>query len=136
MDIFYIIVLSIAVILLIIILTYIGIQMTKNASSSSGSSAFPPKVSGCPDYWSSSTTDPSSCIIPKIGSVNTKGIYDANGNLMLNSSKTFGFNTTNNSINFADAGWTLGGISSTCSQKTWANQYGLMWDGISNFSGC
>ena len=134
MDVFYIIVLSTAVILLILLLTYIGIQMTRN--SANGSIAFPPKVSSCPDYWSAGLSDSSACMIPYYKSVNTGGLYDTSGNLRLNNASTYGLNSTNYSIDFTDLGWTKGGNNAKCTQKKWANQYGLVWDGVSNYNGC
>jgi len=140
MDVFYIIVLTTAVILLILLLTYIGIQMTKSAAS--GSITFPPKVSSCPDYWKPNDSDPSSCTIPYLknennySNVNIGGLYDANGNLLLNAKNTYGFDSTNYSINFNDLGWTKGGNNANCTQKKWANQYGIVWDGVSNYNGC
>jgi len=134
MDVFYVIVLTTAVIILILLLTYIGIKMTKNAAG--GTVAFPPKVSTCPDYWAMSSTDPSSCIIPYYKKVNTGNIYDASGNLTLNTNSTYGFDSRDYSINFTDLGWTKGGTNAKCAQKKWSNQYGLVWDGVSNYNGC
>jgi len=134
MDTFYIIVLTIAAILLILILTYVGLTM-RNASASNNS--FPPTINSCPDYWASGT-DPSSCAIPTYGSKNVGSIYDINNNhaLILTSSNTSGFSTANKDIVFSDPGWVAGGSSSICSQKKWANQYGILWDGVSNYNGC
>jgi hypothetical protein len=136
MEAFYIIVLSIAIILLILVLTYVGIQMT-SANSATKKSTFPPQASSCPDYWQSVTTDTSSCLIPTKNSQNVGKIYDAsNGSLLLNSSTTYGLNTMSNSINFANSRWATGGVNTICAQKSWANQYGLMWDGVSNYNSC
>jgi hypothetical protein len=133
MDPFYLIVLSIVVILLILALTYIGMQMTSPAAKKQ---AYPPVAASCPDYWQTVSTDPSSCLIPVNTSKNTGKMYDASGNLSLNSGTTFGFNNTSKSINFADKGWNKGGSTSVCSQKSWANQFGIVWDGVSNYNSC
>jgi len=133
MDPFYLIVLSIVAILLILALTYIGIKM---ASTNNNKQAYPPLSSTCPDYWQASSTDPSSCLIPVKTSKNTGKIYDSNGNLALNAGTTYGLNNTSKSINFSDKSWNKGGSSSVCGQKSWANQFGIVWDGVSNYNSC
>lgn len=137
MDIFYIIVLSVAIILLILILTYLGIVMGQNKTSTS-SSAFPPIKNTCPDYWSISKTDLSSCEIPASGARNVGNIYDSTGVVLLEEKTTPGYKigSTPLKINFNDGGWTSGGTSATCSQKNWANQNNIIWDGVSNYNGC
>ena len=134
MDTFYLIVLGIAIVLLIILLTYIGIIM---ASSSSSSMAYPPSASNCPDYWSM-TTDMSSCIIPKNGSRNVGTIkYDNTGiPTSLTVANTPGYNVATNSINFSDKGWIAGGVSSMCAHKNWASVNGVVWDGVSEYNSC
>lgn len=133
MDAFYLIVLSIVTVLLILILTYIGIKMT---SAASGKVSYPPVSASCPDYWNTVSTDPSSCLIPTNVSNNVGSIYDKSGKLLLNSSTTYGLDTNAMSINFANKGWNVGGLSSLCGQKSWANQYGIQWDGVSNYNSC
>jgi hypothetical protein len=134
MDKFYIIVLSIAAVLLILILTYVGLLMTSKSASTQN---FPPTVASCPDYWPSGV-DPSSCAIPVSGSKNTGSIYDINNNnaILLNGNNTPGYSATNKAVVFAHEGWSAGGSNTTCAQKKWATQYGIQWDGISNFNGC
>jgi hypothetical protein len=131
MDLFNIIVLSTAIVILVIILTYIGIKLS---SKSDTKNAYPPQSASCPDYWQTVTTDPSSCMIPLKTAKNTGKIYNAEGILTLNPSTTYGLN--NNSINFSEAGWTRGGINSICSKKAWANQNSILWDGVSNYNSC
>lgn len=144
MDSFYIIVLSIAVILLIIILTYIGIAMTNKKGKTA---VFPPQQSVCPDYWESDMTDMSSCRIPSKDGRNagttTKdangrtitSIYDSNGTLLLNSSNTNGF-VAPSLINFNSSKWDSAGSSALCAKRDWANTFGIVWDGVSNYNGC
>jgi len=137
MDIFYIVVISIAAVLLILILTYIGILMkqTKGANT-----AYPPVQATCPDYWDY-ITDTSSCVIPSSTEKNVGSIYgnvNANRPLILNSTNTFGLKTsgTNAVIKFTDSGWISKGKSAVCGQRDWANTYGIVWDGVSNYNGC
>jgi len=134
MDYFYIIVLTIAVVLLILILTYVGLLMKSTTSSQT---SFPPTVNSCPDYWTSGI-DLSSCAIPATGSKNIGSIYGTNGRLVLTTapSDTPGYKSNNNDIVFSSELWSVGGSNTICKQKTWANKYGIQWDGISNFNGC
>jgi hypothetical protein len=77
MDIFYIIVLGIALVLLIIILAFVGIGMRNRGSGE----VWPPTESTCPDYWSIDKTNPDYCLIPTIGNRNVGTIYNNNKNL-------------------------------------------------------
>jgi len=124
MDSFYTIVLTIALFLLIIILTYVGIQMTNRTSNVS---VYPPSAQPCPDYWlqSADPTKPG-CVIPPVGQKNTSGT--------LGSENTPGFK--NNVINFNDPKWSDNGATATCNQSTWASKNGIQWDGVSNYNGC
>lgn len=122
MDIFYIIVLSVAIMLLILLLTYIGIKMVYNRNAAGNT--FPPSYSPCPDYWK--TDGNGRCSVPGTQSTNRgTGTYT--------STNTPGFNNT--SIDFTAAGWTTNG-SSICSKRTWANSNTVVWDGITNYNGC
>ena len=134
MDFFYIIVPTVAIIILIIILAYLGIQMkTVNA----GSISYPPNYSSCPDYW---TVTGNNCQAPSgTNAVNLGNFTTSNP---MSSSNTPGFiNPTTVKFFGTDSGatWTTGsntGLSAQCSMKKWANMYGIMWDGISNYNGC
>jgi hypothetical protein len=134
MDKFYIIVLTIAAVLLILILTYVGLLMRAANTSTIG---FPPVIATCPDYWASGI-DPSSCSIPTQGSKNAGSIYDIHNNnaLLLNTTNTPGYGAGNKDVVFSAPGWSSGGSNPICAQKKWANQYGILWDGISNYNGC
>jgi len=137
------IVLIIAVVLLIVILTYIGILMFYYSSSI----PFPPTSSICPDYWMIST-DGSGCIIPdnshpNIGSIykykdNTITPYGLPSTNVLNKVPSSGDSSyiyNSNSLTKYPA-WTGAKKSPICGQKSWANQYGINWDGISNYNNC
>ena len=130
MEKYYIIVLSIALLLLILVLTYVGLLMRK--SSGGSAVAFPPVTPTCPDYW---TVDGSFCVIPSNTSLNTGDIYDTNGNVTISPS-TYGLNSTGTKINFSDAAWTNGGITDVCNKKNWANLHGIVWDGVNNYNSC
>lgn len=136
---FYSIVLTIAIILLILVLTYVGIIM-QNAKHT-GKVVFPPVESKCPDYWEYTGN---SCVVPVSGSMNTGSIYNGNNTLLINNGNTFGFTTgnsiTGNSISayvdFNDKSWSSLGLSGVCQKQKWANMYGIQWDGVSNYNSC
>ena len=125
MDIFYIIVLSIATILLILLLTYIGIKM--KASKLSGG-PYPPIKNSCPDYWT--INDKGKCVQPGVAGRNY-------GNKALNNTNTpNGFIPADTSVDFSVVGWSAGGKSAMCEQKKWASENGILWDGVTNYNGC
>jgi hypothetical protein len=140
MDLFYTMVLTVAVCLLIAILTYIGLKMTKNTSNVS---IYPPTKLPCPDYWSQTIDSNGNtfCAIPPYiapGSSshipsNTGKIYNDDGSNSLNS-RTPGYN--GNAINFGDPMWAASGQTNVCAQKEWANSHLIQWDGVSNYSNC
>lgn len=110
---FYNIVLITAVVILILVLTYIGIRMYRATSTA----IFPPAVAACPDRWQQ-TTD-GKCIIPNTipSTMTAPGIDPAKG-----------------TINFNDPKWNAT-QSAICAQKAWANTNGIVWDGVSNYNG-
>ena len=134
MEVFHIVVLSVAIALLVLVLTVIGIMLSQRTTTLS----YPPTYNTCPDYWAIST-DGSKCIIPTFqSSLNIGGLYNVNnGTLNSNVVSTPGFSTdtsnniVTNYINFADSGW-----QGICSQKVWANQNNIVWDGVSNYNSC
>jgi hypothetical protein len=138
MDKYYVIVLSIAIILLILLLTYIGILMT-NSVANDKANLFPPIANTCPDYWSISVTDSSACVIPNFGARNVGIAYDSTGKLNTSVSSAKGYGVENSSqykINFNDVNWASAGKVAICAQKDWANKNNILWDGVSNYNGC
>lgn len=69
METFYWVTLVVATVLLVVILTGLGILMSKQKSQLT----WPPKASTCPDYWNYNT-DTNRCELP--ASVNTGALYD------------------------------------------------------------
>ena len=128
MDSFQITVLAIAAIVLIIILAIIGVALGKLKNKA----VYPPIANQCPDYWKVAS-DSKSCTIPVQGGLNTGKIYNAGSVSFTNNVP--GYNATNNIINFSDPGWVLNN-SSVCNQKLWAEQYGVVWDGVTNYNSC
>ena len=132
---FYNIVLIVAVVLLILTLTYIGVKMTYQAYSA----PFPPVKATCPDYWDISS-DGKTCVIP------TSSDHPNMGNPSnVGGRANYGTVGTTNDVNGNpvfdpnDSRWasylgTKGG--SICGLRTWANTYGVVWDGVTNFNKC
>ena len=155
---FYFIVSAIAIVSLILILTFFGVLMQNKNSGQT----FPINALQCPDYW---TYDGSYCVSP---ATNLNQIIDPNSSNKFNTAtpglpKTTTTTTTTTytipdplikvPINFGHVNWTNGTISnidytstwnpagitydsSLCAIKTWTNYYGVHWDGVSNTNQC
>jgi hypothetical protein len=133
MDIFYTVVLGIAAVLLILILTYVGLLISKSKDNVE----FPPRKTDCPDYW---RREGLVCKIPLTTEVNIGSLYNGTtiaANRVTSADKFRGaYNSTDKTINFDHTSWASTGLSKTCAQKNWANQNGIVWDGVSNYNGC
>jgi len=133
MNTFQIVVVTIAIVFLILILTFFGVMLKNKANSDV---AYPPQVNTCPDYW---MVDGSQCIIPPTSNMlNTGNLYEPGTNTLTPKAiSTTGFhqdvsnNTVTNSIDFGVAGW-----NGTCGKKSWSNQNNIVWDGVSNYNSC
>ena len=141
MDTFRIIVLSIATIVLILLLVFVGILLGQGKQNM----AFPPNYAECPDYWIYDDKDGQQiCIIPQYSdtAINIGSMYgdnpSSNPNLTSSVINAPGFSSIQNedniiinSIDFNNSGWT--GI---CDIKSWCNENGIIWDGVSNYNNC
>lgn len=129
MDNFYTIVIFVAVVALILVLTYVGIIM----SYGEGTTAYPPQSTTCPDHWV--IDEEKNCIIPKSADKNTGTMY-VNG-LLSDPVKenTPGINEDNTVINFSHEDWKASGRE-ICAKKDWSNKHGVVWDSISNYNDC
>ena len=138
MESFHIIVLSVATVVLILLLIFIGILLSKGNTNL----AFPPSYGICPDYWELDEKN-KKCIIPPYSenAVNIGSIYGAdpgpNPSLVDSILTTPGYSYEVNDkvvthyIDFHDSAWT-----GTCSKQKWANEHGIVWDGVSNYNNC
>jgi hypothetical protein len=139
MEKFHIIVLSIATVALILILIFVGILLSKGNTNE----AYPPSYGTCPDYWEVDTdekTNTSKCIIPNIQTtkLNIGNMYDES-TMTLKDAITYtpgySYDISNNVvtqyIDFSDSKWT-----GVCDKRKWANENGIVWDGISNYNSC
>ena len=131
---FYGIVLTIAIVLLILILTYVGLTMQ---NTSNNKVVFPPVEAKCPDYWDYTGN---ACVVPAVGSVNVGSIYSDSGSLSLIGTTTYGLTedsvSGNSYIDFTTPAWSSQGVSGTCQKQKWASIYGIQWDGVSNYNSC
>ena len=130
MDSFQKIVLAIATVILILILTIIGVMLSKYKNKVT----YPPVANTCPDYWKISA-DGLSCSLPTSSAVNVGSIYNSDGSLAISSADTYGYDSTKKTINFTDGGWSTS-KSAVCAQKDWTGTYNIIWDGVSNYNSC
>ena len=100
------------VVSLIIVLAIMGVMLGNSISTQT----YPPQYSSCPDYYTMST-DGVTC-------TSNLNIYSN----VTDDCKNKSFNTNNFNI-----GGT-GPQSGLCAKKTWANNCGVAWDGITNNS--
>lgn len=143
MDSFYLIIVIIAVIVLIIALTFIGLTLKKTIQESSLTIHQNP----CPDYWKLSD-DGTKCIIPYGDDPKNLGILTLSGDkydLVDNSMNEFTRKIRGNvsvsdasyyAIDMNAASWTTAsgynGMSLSCAHKQWATDLNIAWDGVSN----
>lgn len=96
------IVLTIAIIILIITLCFIGISLYRQKTKAT----YPPVIPNCPDYW------------------------EMKGKLCINSMNLGNNNAScRGKKDFTTAQWS--GQPGMCGKYKWANACGLTWDGIS-----
>ncbi len=123
---FYFAVSIVAVVILIIALVGIGIAF----NTPNNAEVFPTVQNKCPDYWKVDSSG--NCLIPTNGSLN---MPDPKTPISVASKPTtFGLN--NGAIDFTNSGWSTTGKSTTCTLKSWANSYGVVWDGVTNYNNC
>ena len=127
MDSFNTTVLGIAVVILILALTYVGIMMVYYKQQITGSNgAFPSSAATCPDYWlydgKYCSPDSNGKNVPLHFDTSKSQIYSTGGG--------------NNGFDPTNIKWNTGGKSAICNQKAWANANSILWDGVSNYTGC
>jgi preprotein translocase subunit SecG len=119
---FYTIVLSIAVVVLIVVLAFLGWTISKQKETDN----FPKLQTTCPDYWGiSNDRGKPYCIQPSPSQINY-GSADASKNAS-------GF--VDGKFDFANSGWSAGG-NAVCAKKKWANSHGINWDTVTNANYC
>ena len=132
MEFFYIVVLSIAVIILILLLAYFGILM----AGAKNKQVYPPSYNTCPDYWSVDASG--NCIqgTSNAGANSGSGI-GINFTDGVTKSQTPGGNGLNG-FNPNDPGWNSyqGVGNQRCGWHKWAVYNHVNWDGVTNYNGC
>jgi len=164
MDDFYFYACVISLLILIVLLTMIGITISKGNTLK----VYPPTQKQCPDYWVEGTnTNLGYCKYPGKAATNPGNtafagdfnyvpgdtnkteldmlgtrIYTDDPPVTSNASAT-GSSIKNYYIKFTnDASWNTiysnayAGLTPRCAKRKWANDNGIVWDGITNFNGC
>ena len=152
MDFFYTVVIIVAVIVFILMLTYIGLIVAEK-NFGTNLVEYPPISNSCPDNWKARTkTDDNGvetvyCEVPTTSMKNTGTILDTS---TINTSKnnaemTYGYDDTTftdsndnvvGAINFNDPLWMSTGKTAICAKNVWASTYDIQWDGVSNYTQC
>ena len=136
MEQFYVIVITIAIVLLILALTYIGVFLIGDDTTQV---TFPPHSNQCPDYWE--VNGDGHCIIP------TNGINLGTATSPTGFEKLKNIGTVQNPNMVRDTAYT--GIQpdltntnipfenrTICEKKQWANTFKIEWDGVTNYNKC
>jgi len=166
MEDFYFYAMIVALIILILILTMVGITISYGNSLK----RFPLNASSCPDYWTASgdfcqfpnasgsnrgnsefigsgqagpypTGNGELAILGNLGSVGYS-TSDGTGTALTGSTLTSTNISTSGSLytrmNGNDAEWNAiySGITPRCAKRKWALESGIVWDGVSNYNGC
>ena len=105
------IVLQIATLILIVLLIIIGIAMYYSAKNAE----YPPVIGECPDYWNVSKEENKN-ICKNILKINPKSVSENDSCNKVNP------------VNFKG----LTDKDTVCNKYKWANNCGIIWDGITN----
>jgi hypothetical protein len=138
---FYGIVLTVAAILFILLLTLMGVLISRSPSTI----IYPPTSNTCPDYWAVDAAT-GQCTFPTTGSngiARNQGFYPNDSYTKFNSDPKANMKApfatvtgTTWTFNPNDTKWSANGKSSLCSQRDWAVNHNIVWDGVSNYNGC
>jgi hypothetical protein len=161
MEDFYFYAMIVALIILILILTMVGITISYGNSLK----RFPLNAAQCPDYW---TASGDLCQFPNAQGTNrgnseflggSDGPYPIQSELdILGNLGAVGYNPAGTALNGAsltitnisatgslytrmngnDASWNAiySGITPRCAKRKWALESGIVWDGVTNYNGC
>ena len=138
MEQFYVIVITIAIVLLILALTYIGVFLIGDDTAKV---TFPPHSNQCPDYWE--VNGDGSCEIQKNG-INLGTKLDGTGERTYADADKLEF-VVNKNDGSVDDSYPQPDVTNTsipfenrtiCEKKQWANDFGVAWDGVTNYNKC
>jgi hypothetical protein len=138
MDGFYKMVLIVALVLLVIALIGLGILLQHQDSGK----AFPPSQNVCPDGWD--VTNVKDTYSDADYQDKTACSYDGKSNLGTNFVDASDTATTNEylvALSSADVNNDKKSIVFKdsvllCDKRKWANEHGIVWDGVSNYNEC
>lgn len=124
---FYTLVLTIAIIVLILLLGYMGWLLSKQKTVDE----FPKLRTSCPDFWRVEQGDNGKvfCIQPSSANAINKGTGD---DVFKGAS---GVDATKNGFDTTDIGWASAG-NAVCGKQKWANANGITWDTVTNANFC
>lgn len=124
---FYSITLTIATIVLILALAFVGWAMTKSKDQVK----FPQLQNTCPDNW---TVDGSgNCVQPTGINMGNKTLQEAKN--ATPPITTHGLDSSADKFDPNHAGWSAAG-NAVCAKKKWASDLNIAWDTISNSNYC
>ena len=140
MEWFYFITIAIAIILLIVVLTFIGSRMVGNKKGGNTDDAFPPITNTCPDLWESYTDENKKtwCKVPEYGTSNIGSLRTNNDTSIVESDKYPAIVNEDKDSSGTSSDWAdiQDNEIPICSKKGWANMNGIAWDGVSNYNQC
>jgi len=147
MDGFYTTILTVASIILILMLTYVGILLYYAKSDE----VFPPYQKPCPDYWDVDSSG--KCIYPIANTARNLGeLVKETDSTVANYDKKIKANLATQTpgvtqyssdsdptvIDFSVDGWktAFNKPSPLCNKKAWADYFNIEWDGVTNTNQC
>jgi len=141
MDTFYLIVLGVATLVLILMLAFLGWNM----SNAKKGSRYPVITTTCPDNWTPNATKVPGSIVCNRPSGYNKGEDAKTGiskpyNVPLSKFMTdsiVGDNPNGAYLNFSSDQWgKYNNKNATCEKRDWANAYGIRWDSVETANYC
>ena len=126
---FYTLVLTIAIVVLILVLSFFGWIMSKQKQTDNS----PKLQTTCPDHWTIVDINGKTyCQQPSVGNVN-RG--DDNASKMPDNTTVVPGYDSSDGFDFTNASWSSGG-NTVCSKKKWADSHGIHWDTVTNANYC
>jgi len=127
---YYTVILIIAIVILIVALTVVGITIR----SGSNKREFPSFQNTCPDFWTSTINNGILNCYPPNSGINTPSPDKFTGNKPSIVHEGVSIDTNTNTITNIDL--TKEKWMSVCDQSAWSGANGILWDGVSNNNSC
>ncbi len=136
MDSFYLIVLGVATLVLIILLAFLGWNM----SNAKKGTKYPVITTTCPDNWTSEKDGANILCKRPLDGANQFNRGDAKLSEYMKTTTSVGYVSTDKTdyLNFADNKWNtdVKTPNPTCAKKAWAKTYGIKWDSVDSANYC